>query len=117
MSNPIQAQAKWYSMTPEAAARQLNVDLAQGLTTAEAQQRLQQHGPNKLAGKQKVPGWQAFLRQYKDFMQILLVATAVVSWLFTRELGTTILLIALTILNAVIGLRQESKAEAGLAAL
>lgn len=117
MPNPTQTQVKWYSMTPEAAARQLNVDLAQGLTTAEAQQRLQQYGPNKLSGKQKEPGWQAFLRQYKDFMQILLVATAVVSWLFTRELGTAILLIALTILNAVIGLRQESKAEAGLAAL
>lgn len=108
---------KWYAMTPDAVAQQLQVDMTRGLSIAEAQKRMQQYGPNKLAGKKKEAGWQAFLRQYKDFMQILLLAAAIISWVFTREVNTTLLLVVLTILNAVLGLRQESKAEASLAAL
>lgn len=117
MTAATETQPKWYGLTAEAAAQQLQVDPAKGLSAAEAQQRLQQYGPNKLAGKAKEPGWQAFLRQYKDFMQILLVGTAVVNQIFTQELSTTILLLLLTVLNAVMGLNQESKAEASLAAL
>ena len=63
-------QPKWYSLTPEAVAQQLKVDPAKGLSAAEAQQRLQQYGPNVLAAKKKESGWQAFLRQYQDFMQM-----------------------------------------------
>lgn len=117
MAAATETQPKWYGLTAEAAAQQLKVDPAKGLSAAEAQQRQQQYGPNKLAGKAKEPGWQAFLRQYKDFMQILLVGTAVVNQIFTQELNTTILLLLLTVLNAVMGLNQESKAEASLAAL
>ncbi|GIK54453.1 MAG: ATPase [Chloroflexota bacterium] len=98
-------------------AQQLKVDPAKGLSTAEAQQRLQQYGSNKLAGKKKEPGWQAFLRQYKDFMQILLLGTAVINQVIVGEWGTTLVLVGLTILNAVMGLNQESKAEASLSAL
>ena len=56
-------------MTLEAVGQELQVDPAKGLSTAEAQQRLQQYGPNHLAEKKKEPGWQAFLRQYQDLMQ------------------------------------------------
>jgi Ca2+-transporting ATPase len=55
-------------MTPEAVAQQLQVDPAHGLGMTEAQQRLQQYGPNVLAARKKESGWQAFLRQYRDFM-------------------------------------------------
>ena len=108
-TNPEQA---WYRLTPEAAAQQLGVDPAKGLSVAEAQQRLQQFGPNRLAGKKKESGVHAFLRQYQDFMQIILIVAAVLSLVFTRQLGTTLVLVGLTVLNAVLGLRQESKAEA-----
>ena len=67
-------------MTPEAVARQLKVDPAKGLSAAEAQQRLQQYGPNELAAKKKESGLQAFLRQYKDFMQIILLAARSSTW-------------------------------------
>ncbi len=107
----------WYRLTPEAAAQQLGVDPAKGLSVAEAQQRLQQLGPNRLAGRKKESGVRAFLRQYQDFMQIILIVAAVLSLVFTRQLGTTLVLVGLTVLNAVLGLRQESKAEASLAAL
>jgi len=117
MTDVVQEQPKWYSMTPEAVAQHLKVDPAKGLSAAEAQQRLQQYGPNVLAAKKKEAGWQAFLRQYKDFMQILLVGVAVISLVVTREVGTTLVLLGLTVFNAILGLHGESKAEASLAAL
>jgi P-type Ca2+ transporter type 2C len=117
MAESSQNAQKWYTLDPGAVAQQLNVDPARGLTSAEAQQRLQQYGPNQLAGKKKEPGWRAFLRQYKDFMQIILIGAAVINQVFVREWSTTLVLVGLTIFNAVLGLRGESKAEASLAAL
>jgi Ca2+-transporting ATPase len=117
MTASTDTQTKWYSLSPEAVAGQLKVDPAKGLSAAEAQQRLQQYGPNKLAAKKKESGWQAFLRQYQDFMQILLVGAAIVNQLVTSEWGTTLVLLGLTVFNAVLGRNQESKAEASLAAL
>jgi P-type Ca2+ transporter type 2C len=117
MTEAIDNQPKWYNLTPQAAAQELQVDLAKGLSSAEAQQRLQKYGRNQLAGKQKEARWQAFLRQYQDFMQIILVGAAVVNQVFTGQWSTTIVLLGLTVFNAVLGLNQESKAEASLAAL
>jgi Ca2+-transporting ATPase len=117
MSNNIDPEKSWYALTAEEVAQGLQVDPAKGLSTAEAQQRLQQYGPNVLAEGKKETGLQAFLRQYQDLMQIILLIAAVVSFIFTREWGTTIVLISLTIFNAVLGLRGESKAEESLAAL
>jgi P-type Ca2+ transporter type 2C len=108
---------KWYSLTEEEVAANLKVDPKVGLSSAEAEARLKQFGPNELAEKKKEPGWQAFLRQYKDFMQLLLLGAAVVNQFFTGETGTTAVLVLLTIFNAVLGLRGESKAEASMAAL
>ncbi len=110
-------QPKWYTLSPEDVSKRLQVEPAKGLSAGEAKQRLEKYGPNKLAGKKKEPGWRAFLRQYQDFMQILLLVAALVNQVVVKEWGTTILLVVLTIFNAVMGLNQESKAEASLAAL
>jgi Ca2+-transporting ATPase len=104
-------------MPPQEVAKELQVDPAKGLSASEAQQRLQQYGPNKLEEKKKEPGWQAFLRQYRDLMQIVLLVAAVINQIFTGEWGTTIVLVVLTIFNAVLALRGEAKAEASLSAL
>ncbi len=56
-------------------------------------------------------GLQAFIRQYKDFMQILLLGAAVINQIVTHEWGTTIVLVVLTIFNAVLGMNRN-KAEA-----
>jgi Ca2+-transporting ATPase len=117
MAETTENQPKWYTLSPEAVAKELQVDPAKGLSAAEAQQRLQKYGRNELAGKKKEPGWQAFLRQYKDFMQILLLVAAAINLVVTGEWGTTLVLLILTVFNAVLGLNQESKAEASLAAL
>ncbi len=63
----------------------LKVDPKVGLSSAEAEARLKQYGPNELAEKKKEPGWQAFLRQYKDFMQMLLLGAAVVNQVSSPE--------------------------------
>ena len=95
----------------------LGVDPTRGLSVDEARSRLQSHGANKLTAAKKESGLQAFLRQYRDFMQIILLVAAVVNLIVTGDLGTSIVLFGLTLLNAVIGLRQESKAEESVKAL
>ena len=101
----------------EQVARDLGVEPESGLSAEEAQARLASHGPNRLAAGKKEPGWRAFLRQYEDFMQIVLLAAAVVNLIVTGETGTTVVLAGLTVFNAVIGLRQEAKAEESVKAL
>jgi P-type Ca2+ transporter type 2C len=106
-----------YAVDGAEVARQLGVDPAQGLSAAEAAERLRTGGPNRLAEAKKESGFRAFVRQYQDFMQIILLGAAVVNALVTDDVGTTVLLAGLTVLNAVIGLRQEAKAEASVEAL
>ncbi|MEV6964065.1 HAD-IC family P-type ATPase [Hamadaea sp. NPDC051192] len=89
----------------------------QGLSSAEAQERLARFGPNRLAGGKKESAVAAFVRQYRDFMQIILLAAAVVNLIVTKSWSTTIVLAGLTVFNAVIGLRQEAKAEESVRAL
>ena len=98
-------------------AETLGVDVAQGLSAAEAASRLQSNGPNKLAAGKKESSFQAFLRQYRDFMQIVLLVAATVNLLVTGDVGTSVVLAGLTLFNAVIGLRQEAKAEESVKAL
>src|SRR3982751_4503189 len=90
------SDAEWWRLTPEAVAQKLQVDMTTGLSAAEAQQRMQKYGPNQLAGKKKESGLQAFLRQYQDFMQILLLGAAVINQIFTGSWSTTLLLVGLT---------------------
>ena len=104
-------------MAAESVAEQLGVQPDRGLESGEAAQRLQTGGPNKLAEAKKESGFRAFLRQYQDFMQIILLGAAVVNAIVTDDTGTTVLLAGLTVFNAVIGLRQEAKAEESVAAL
>jgi Ca2+-transporting ATPase len=117
MADITNKQPNWFTMSSEAVAKELGVDPAKGLSKTEAAARLQKYGRNELAGKKKEPGWQKFLRQYKDFMQILLLGAAVINQIAVGEWGTTIVLVLLTVFNAVLGMNQESKAEASLAAL
>ena len=108
--DPVAAEAA-------AVAADLGVDPAVGLTAEEARSRLATYGPNQLAAGQQEPAWRAFLRQYQDFMQVILLAAALVNQLVTGDTGTTVVLAGLTVLNAVIGLRQEAKAEESVKAL
>jgi P-type Ca2+ transporter type 2C len=106
----------WYSRAPDAVAAALDVDPQAGLPAGTAAKRLSANGPNALPEEKPQPGWRRFLAQYRTYMQIILVAASVVS-LVIQEWGTAVLLLLLTVLNAVIGLRQEGKAESAMNAL
>src|SRR5512135_926732 len=114
-SSPGQGPA-WHTLSSEDALREQGVDDATGLSQAEAESRLKKYGPNKFAEAGKVPGYITFLNQYRDPMQIVLLVAAIVS-IIIQEWGTALLLIALTLFNAFLALRQEGKAEASVAAL
>ncbi len=93
------------------------VDPAKGLHAAEVKERAAKYGQNELAAKKKESGWQSFVRQYNDVMQMVLFGAAIVNQIFTQEISTTLVLVGLTVFNAVLGMNQEAKAEASLAAL
>jgi P-type Ca2+ transporter type 2C len=107
----------WHTLTAEEACTQLGVDARSGLDAGEVERRREQFGPNRLAEAEKEPGWHAFLRQYRDLMQLVLVGAAVVSMVALQEFSTGIVILALTVLNAVLGLNQEGKAAESVAAL
>ena len=109
--------AVWHALTPDAALERLGVTPERGLTNAEADTRRAKYGSNKFAEAAKEPRWQAFLRQYKDPMQIVLLAAGVLSLFLPDQVATGVVLIGLTLLNAAMGLNQEGKASASVAAL
>jgi hypothetical protein len=111
-----EAGEAWYAQSPDAVVAALHVDPAVGLPGAEAAKRFAATGPNALPEEEPEPGWRRFLEQYRSYMQLILIAAAIVSALIT-EWGTAVLLVALTVLNAVVGLRQQGKAESAMNAL
>jgi P-type Ca2+ transporter type 2C len=111
------ARPGWHGSEASAVAAELGVDPERGLSGEEARSRLQSHGPNRLTAAQKESGFQAFVRQYQDFMQLILLAAAIINLLVTGDIGTSVVLAGLTVFNAVIGLRQEAKAEESVKAL
>src|SRR5215467_1105814 len=113
---PAAPGRNWYACTPAEVAAAVGVDPDAGLTGRRAADLLATNGPNALPEEKPKPGWLRFLDEYRSYMQIILVAAAIVS-LLIKEWSTAILLVLLTVLNAVVGLRQEGKAESAMNAL
>ena len=107
---------RWFARDPANVARTLGVAPEIGLSAERAAELLDSHGPNALPEEKAKPGWRRFLDQYRTYMQLILVGAAIVSFAI-KEWSTGILLVALTLLNAVVGLRQEGKAESAMNAL
>src|SRR6188768_1225710 len=116
-SAPTDGTVAWHALTPQAALERQGVTMEHGLTQAEVDARRAKYGANKFAEPPKEPRWQAFLRQYKDPMQIVLLVAGVLSLFIPNQFATGVLLIGLTLLNAGMGLNQEGKASAATAAL
>ena len=106
----------WHTLSADRVLQAEEVDDHVGLSSAEAASRAQRFGPNKFDAGTAEPRWRAFIRQYADPMQIVLLAAGIVS-LSLQEWETGIVLILLTLFNAVLGLQQEGKAAAAVAAL
>jgi Ca2+-transporting ATPase len=107
----------WHGLAAEEACAELGVNARGGLDAAEVERRRERYGLNKLAEAKQEPGWRAFLRQYRDLMQLVLLGAAVVSIVALQEFSTGLVIIGLTVLNAVLGLNQEGKAAESVAAL
>ena len=112
---------KTYTLSTEQVLKNLDVDLG-GLTQAEAQKRLEKYGPNKLKEGKKPTLLQRFFAQLKDPMLIILMVAAAVSALTgmlsgESEWAEVIIIVAVVLLNAILGVVQESKAEAAIEAL
>lgn len=115
---------KPYSATAEQVAKELDSDLIKGLTSEEAALRYAKNGPNSLGEEKKVPLWKRFLGQFADAMVIILIAAAGLSAYMAVQSGggfedwiDVIVILAIVILNAVLGVYQEGKADQALAAL
>jgi P-type Ca2+ transporter type 2C len=114
---PAVGEPAWHTLGADQVLRSEGVDEQRGLSSAEAAARAQRFGPNEFAGGKTESRWHAFVRQYRDPMQLVLLAAGIGSLYPLKQLGTGILLILLTLFNAVEGLHQEGKAAAAVAAL
>lgn len=112
-SRPIR---KWYTLASADVTKVLQSDATQGLTQQEAERRLAAHGANRLAESKKKPLYTLFLDQFKDFMVLILFVATLISY-FLGEYLDAITIIAIIIINGVLGFIQESRAERSLQAL
>ncbi len=112
----------WQCFNVNEVARKLRTNLKQGLSKEEAENRHNKHGPNKLEEQKKESLFVRFIKQFQDFMIIILLIAAVVSAGVSFVQGQndyidSIIIVAIVVLNAIMGLVQEAKAEKSLEAL
>lgn len=106
----------WYEQSiPETLAQQ-NVDPSQGLSRDEAARRLEEFGPNKLDEKKGKSLIQMFLGELNNALIYVLLAAAAIT-VYVGEYADSVIILLVVILNATIGVVQESKAEAAVEAL
>jgi len=106
----------WHTKTRETVLQELGVDAGQGLSDAEAAARLARYGPNRLKGKKKKTLLAMFLEQMKDMLIYVLLGAAVITIAVGEYMDAAIIL-AVIILNGIIGVMQEYKAEKAIEAL
>lgn len=106
----------WYKKSKNEILKELDVDEKNGLSSTEALRRLEKYGKNKLETKKKKTLFKQFLSQLKDVMIYILIIAAIIS-AFLGEISDALIILLVIIINAVIGVIQESKAEKALDAL
>ena len=106
----------WHTMQIDAVVKNLGTNTDTGLSRTEVENRLKKCGHNQLEEKEGVSPIMLFLGQFNDFIVWVLIAAAIVSG-FMGELVDTMAIIAIVIINAIIGFVQEYRAEKSLAAL
>ena len=119
------AKAAPHGESAEAVVSALSSDAARGLSGIEARKRLEQYGPNQLKSAPEIPWWTRLLEQFQNFLVIILLVAVVISiieWLLQdpRESALpyeAIVIMAIVVLNAMLGFIQESRAEKSVRAL
>ncbi len=113
----------FYSMSSAQTASQVDTNTASGLTSSQAQERFAKYGENKLRAKKKKSTLVKFFEQFKDVMILILLAAAAISFGVAcvegepKEFFEPLLILLIVVLNAIMGVVQENKAERALEAL
>ncbi len=113
----------FYHETGENVLKELGSDASYGLTDEQVLQRKQQYGENRLREKKKKTNLQRFLDQFKDVMILILIGAALISFVVAcvegnpKEFFEPALILLIVVVNAIMGVMQESKAEKALDAL
>jgi Ca2+-transporting ATPase len=112
----------WHSSSVEEVSKKLKTNINIGLSGEEAQKRFERYGPNNLKEKKKESIFVKFIKQFNDFMIITLIIAAIISAVVSKLNGEadyidSIIIVAIVIFNAIMGLVQEQKAEKSLEAL
>ena len=116
MTLPTNPLVTPWTESPHDLCDRLATDPRAGLTPAEAQRRLQEQGPNQLTEAKGKSPWRLFLEQFQGVVIWVLIAAAVLSGIM-GELVDAIAILAIIVINAILGFVQESRAERSLAAL
>jgi Ca2+-transporting ATPase len=129
-SLPEKAAAVWHSLEVDKSLELLKTNAETGLTPQEVEQRLQKYGPNELEETAGRSAWEILVDQFKNIMLLMLIAVAIISGvldLLAWQQGSlkpgelpfkdTIAILAIVVLNGILGYVQESRAEKALAAL
>lgn len=106
----------FYQLSREEILDIYQVNPEEGLSQGEAAKRLEQFGPNKLAEAETESFWQKLLNQFNDFMIIILIIAAIISGAM-GEVADSIIILAIVLVNAILGVLQEGKAEEAIKAL
>ncbi|HXL05022.1 MAG TPA: cation-translocating P-type ATPase [Bacillota bacterium] len=107
---------EWHRMSIDGALRILETDGKEGLSSVEAKSRLERYGPNALAEEEEKTLLQMFIDQFKDFLVLILVASTVIAAIMGEWIDASVIM-AILILNAIMGVVQEGRAGKALAAL
>src|SRR5215216_6584552 len=112
-----------YRLPAEEVVKGLEVEPGRGLSAEEVRARLERYGRNELPAEPPTPVWRRFLAQFQDPLTLLLLVATVVSfiaWTFERDTPVpyeAIVILAIVILNGILGFVQENRAEHAVAAL
>ncbi len=107
---------EWYQQSPEEVAQSLDTSLTSGLSSGSAQSKLETFGPNELKEQEGKSFLQKLIAEFSDFLILILIAAALIS-VFVGEAKDAIVIMSIVIVNALLGLYQEGKAEKALEAL
>ena len=107
---------EWYNKGKNEILKELNTDLSTGLSEKEAERRIEEYGKNELEVQAKKSLLSKFITQFADFLIIILLLAAGVS-AFVGEREDAIIILAIVVINAVLGIYQEGKAEKSVEAL
>ncbi len=106
----------WYQLESKQVAKELNTDLKNGLSNNLVKMRQEEYGFNELIGKEGRSIWDMIIAQFKDFLIIILIASSIIS-ILVGEVTDAIVILIIVVLNAVLGVSQENRANKALEAL